>query len=125
RQRFLDFLCRGVVSGCGIAVIVKKSVRHYFHSPIAVIENEQQSHDHENHFRNLKVVFGWRGQSLFEITCDIVSEKTDRAAGEAWQVGLGNESESGHDFFQSGERIFAIFAADDQVRAKSEKGIAA
>ena len=127
--------------GLRIVVIVEKNIRHDFDAPVAVIENHEQPHDHENHFGKLQVVFRRRRHRFFEMTDNIVTEKTDGAAGEARQVWLRHETEPGHNSFEGRERIraagvrhglavfiganCAILAADCQTRPEAEKRVAA
>ena len=44
-------------AAAGRSVIVEENVRHDFHPPVAMVENDQQPHDHENHFRQLQIIF--------------------------------------------------------------------
>ena len=104
-QRLLDSALGRGVGYRGILVIVEERVRHDFHAPVAVIEDNHQTHDHENHFRQLEVVLRRRGHRFFKITGDVVSEKPDRTAGKTGQVWCRDEFEPCHDAFQGRQGI--------------------
>ena len=122
-QRVRDLLLGVFVGGGGVGMIGDERVRHDFYPAIAMIEHDEQPHDHEKHLRQLQVVARRRRERLLEITSGIVAQKTNRAAGEARQIRFGNETKIRHDFFQGSERVFAVLPAHNQPRIKAQKGI--